>query len=136
MAGIAFLAGPHAVMASDERAIDALLEGRFARDALGTRFVAALERTADPAYWLSFDTNPLRPNAQVRELQDRIHTIMPELLDRLDSRKDPAGRHFVIRGHSDRVGLTVESDETQKLHEEINHMRRQLDALRAGKRRF
>lgn len=132
VAGATFLPGPHAVMITDERVLDALIQRRFANDDLGARLSAAFDRTAQNTYWRSFSTNPLRPDPAIVELGNRIRANTPEILHRLDGQNDTSGRHFVVRGHSDRVGLTIQTDETQKLHEEINHMRRQLDALRAG----
>lgn len=132
--GAAFLPGSHTVMVSDERPLDAMIARRFARSELGKRFAAALERIDDPSYWRDFPVNPLHPTPALRKLEQRLNAAMHALPSRLDSRLDDTGRHFIVRGHSDRVGLTVETEETLKLHEEINHMRRQLDALRAHKR--
>lgn len=131
--GVHFNSQAFASTIIEERVISAILEGRFKRDALGKRMIAALERTADPRYWKYFDDNIFRPNPEVRKLQQSLKAAFEgtsfNYADRLAVRHDERGRSFSIEGPVDRLSLTVKTDETQRLEEEINIMRRQMDAL-------
>lgn len=119
----------------EERAMSAILEGRFKKDALGERMMAALARTEDPSYWQTFNDNMFRPDPAVVALEQSLRAVYQETNFayevRLAVQNDERGRNFSVAGPQDRLGLTVKTDETRRLEEEINHMRRQVDALLA-----
>lgn len=118
----------------EERVIDGILQRRFARDALGERMAAALDRTEDPRYWQTFPDNPLHPHLSIRHLQQNLKAAFSETgfdyADRLAVKDGDDGRSFSVRGPGARISLTIENDETRQLADEINIMRRQLDDLR------
>ncbi|MDA0742705.1 MAG: hypothetical protein O3B99_04030 [Proteobacteria bacterium] len=129
--GTDYQSAAHAVTAVDENIIHGLLQQKFSKDALGLRMIEALERTASPNYWLSTSNNPLRPSQGIRDLQYALaDTLGPRSLGyihRLSEQVDD--RTYRVRGHVERLSLTIESDQTRLLTEEINHMRRLVDDL-------
>ncbi len=131
--GTMYHQGAHAALFQDERALDAILSGAFTRDALGERFAAALTRVSDVAYRDGFVANPLTPHPDVRSLAEAIQVALPGMSNRIEGRQDPQRRHFVVRGHRDRMQIAGGTDEARRLEEEVNALRRRVDALNAAK---
>lgn len=112
----------------EESTVDSILQKRFARNALGRRMAAALNRVSDPAYWRDYPANPLSPSPGIRALQSAIKAKFPHMGDRL-AHVQESPRRIRVTGPADRLGLLVESDETRRQAEEINHLRRVIDQM-------
>lgn len=130
VSGTEFHASFGGVNLFEERALDAILQGRFARDELGVRMAAALNRTADPEYWSRYSDNPLRPTAEIRALSDALRARLRGLGGRL-AQVGEGGRSYRIEGPTDRVALMVQTDDARRQAEEINYLRRLVDELQA-----
>lgn len=137
LTGTNYLAAAYAVTAVDENVIQGLLQHKFSMDALGLRMVDALERTASPDYWLSTSSNPLRPSQGIRDLQHALADALGERsLGYIHRLSEQSGdRTYRVGGHVERISLTIESDQTRLLTEEINHMRRLIDELQVQLRK-
>ncbi len=132
VAGMSFHPEAYASVIQDEQPIKAVLAGRFKRDDIGVRMAAALARVSDPGYRTGFAANPLRPLPAVRDLQMQISEAMAGMTHRQDLALDPEGRRYVVRGHSDRLRLAVQTDEVRRLEDEVSGLRRLVESLRAG----
>ncbi len=132
--GVSYHNGAHAALFEDERALDAIISREFVRDQLGERFAAALDRVSEASYRNGFVANPLTPHPSVRSLAEAIQHALPGMSHRLDERQDEQRRHFVVRGHRDRMQIAGGTDETRRLEEEVNALRRRVDALNEAKK--
>lgn len=112
----------------EESTLDSILQGRFARNSLGRRMMAALKRVSAPNYVRDYSANPLSPSSDIRKLQAAVQKRFPFMGDRL---ADVGGdsRRIRVSGPGDRIGLVVETDETRRQAEEINHLRRVIDQM-------
>lgn len=126
--GTHFNSTARTVSVFEEATLESVLQRRFAMDELGERMAAALDRTANPAYWRDYPANPLRPSEDIRSLQAALSARFPQVGDRLAHGGDNP-RHIRVTGPADRLSLVVETEETRRQAEEINYLRRVIDKM-------
>jgi hypothetical protein len=127
--GARLLAGPNAVVVENEAPLRALREGWFKPSPASERLAKARARADDVLLQLNSPANGIYPTQEARELAATLAGLLGSAPNKVDLLADAAGKRFLVRGVAERIDVIGGGD--QRLHEEINMLRRTVDTLRA-----